>query len=482
MSVSAPPRYHTYGGWRRSRSLGVAGLDSRQTVMVVGAVMIPLGIASLLGLGYGLWLVPPALVVIALAVLRRDGVLVMDLAVANTRWRWAEWRGRTHYRGHIFTEHPKTGDLPGALAPTQLLEAEEPGRGTVGVVWNTATGKMSATLLLSPAGALLADAATVNRQVASWGALLASLSDNPAIVHAAVTIELQPESGAQLGDHVTGRLDPSAPPLARQVLTELVQIAPQGSSRVSARLTLTVDPVISAARPRSIPDAVAEVIRSLGGLSVASAGADVLRRATGTDLIKIVRSAYDPDVAASSRFNWEQLTWSDAGPVSAHEAWDHYRHDGGYSLSWALLEAPRQKVSHDVLLPLLSPGRWPRRVTLAYRTLSREAAGAVLEREVNAAAAAAEYRRRTKRDSNARDRADAERAAQAAAEEAAGAGLVQFSLYVTTTVADSRDLIEARREVEQAAGNSRLKLRLARGGQAALFAAGLPCGVYPPDL
>jgi hypothetical protein len=34
--------------------------------------------------------------------------------------------------------------------------------------------------------------------------------------------------------------------------------------------------------------------------------------------------------------------------------------------------------------------------------------------------------------------------------------------------------------VEAAAAGSRLKLRVSRFGQSAAFAAGLPCGVYPP--
>ena len=77
--------------------------------------------------------------------------------------------------------------------------------------------------------------------------------------------------------------------------------------------------------------------------------------------------------------------------------------------------------------------------------------------------------------------ADRARAIRAARQEARGAGLVQFTLHVTTTVTDPADLEEAKSEVERAAGDSRLKLRVARGGQAAAFAAGLPVGVFPPD-
>ncbi|MCX9193142.1 hypothetical protein C3Y87_17325 [Carbonactinospora thermoautotrophica] len=477
-ATTTEPR--TYGGWRRSRSLGIGRLDSRQTVILMTAVLVPLLAAAFGAVRLAFVLAGVALPVLGLALVQRGGVLLMDLALARARWQWAAWRGETSYRGGVFAELPRAWDLPGVLAPTTLLDVEEPGRGRVGVVWNQRTGWMSVTLLLSPAGALLADRATVERQVAAWGDLLASLADDETVRAAAVTIELVPESGTQLADHVAGRLDPDAPELARRVLGELVAAAPRGAARVNARLTLTVDPAAGGARPRSVPEAAAEALRSLAGLSVTAAGADVLRRASATDLVRMVRCAFDPDAAMAGVSEFDALTWGEAGPVAAEDLWDHYRHDGAYSISWALLEAPRQRVCHDVLLPLLSPGRFPRRVTILYRTLSRDEAGAVLEREVNAAAAREEYRRRTRRDPTARERADAERAARAAAEEAHGAGLVQFSLFVTTTVTRWEDLADARREVEQAAGRSRLKLRIARGGQSAAFAVGLPCGIYPP--
>jgi hypothetical protein len=480
-STTERPGNRLYGGWRRSRSVGLGSLDSRQTVMVVVAALAPIGTAAVRGLVDAAVVSVPALVVASLAVARRDGGLVLDLVVARLRWQIASWRGQTLYRGQVFTSHPRALDLPGVLAPTKLLQAREPGRSDVGIVWNQATGLMSATVLLSPAGALLADAETVDRQVASWGQLLSGLADNPLIHHAAVTIELVPEPGTQLADHVHGRIDAEAPQLARDVLTQIVAAAPKGASCVAARLTLTLDP-LRGTRTRGVAEAVAEVMRAIGGLPVASAGADVLRRATGTDLIRIVRTAFDPDTAVIPSAEFDQLTWADTGPVTVSDEFDHLVHDGAYSVSWVLLEAPRQKVPHSVLLPLLSPGQHRRRVTLCFRTLSREEAGLVLDREVNAAAAREEYRRRTKRDPTARDRADAERAARSAAEEAHGAGLVQFSMYVTATVTDPAYLVEARREVEQAAGLSRLRLRLARGGQAALFAVGLPCGIYPPAI
>jgi len=478
MTSMSQPR--TYGGWRAARSAGLGPLDARQTAVVLAAILIPIFAGFVAGIHLTLYLLPITALVVVGAIARHDGVLIVDSMRAWSRWRWAEWRTHTTYTGSVFTAVNRPWHLPGVLAPTRLLDVADPGRGRIGIVWDQRTGAMSATLMLSPAGALLADTDDVDRRVARWGALLAGLADDATIRHAALTVELVPEPGTQLADHVSARLDATSPALARSVMNELVDTAPRTSARVRTRLTVTCDPTIGAATARQVPDAVAELLRTLGGLAVSAAGAEVVARASASDMIRIVRTAYDPDSEAVTE-GWDLLRWHEASPVHAREGYDTYRHDGAHSVSWVLAEAPRQQVTHDVLLPLLSPGRFRRRVTLLYRTLPRDVAAQLLEREVNAAATREELSRRARRSSTARDRTDATRAARAAAEEAVGAGLVQVSLYVTVTCGDRAQLAEACREVEQAAGHSRLRLRRAYGGQAAGFAVGLGCGVYPSD-
>ncbi|MEU5858897.1 SCO6880 family protein [Nocardiopsis dassonvillei] len=471
-----------YGGWRRRRSVGFAGLDGRQSILLVMSLVVPLFAALVLGWALALWLVPFAVLTAIGAVVSVRGVWVVDLALALARYSLGRARGQSQYRAQLWAPWPRRGDLPGVLAPTHLLQADEAGRGPVGVVWNKQSGRMSATYLLSPGGALLADQEQVSARVAGWGETLAALADDTAITHASVTIDLQPEVGTQLTDHVQARTAPTAPPLARQVVQEVVAAAPVTTTRIRARMTLTINPM--ATRARDIPGGVAETLRSLGGLSLTAAGVDVLRRASADDLVRIVRTAFDP--AAEQVIDpdaWAQTDWADAGPVSAQEEVSYYAHDGMYSATWCLVEAPRQQVRHDVLMPLLAPGYFPRRVSILYRTLSRGEAGRLLAREKDAANARTYYQQKTGRDPSARDDADAARAHQAAYEEAQGAGLVEFSIFVTTTVRTLEQLVEASREVEQAASQSRLRLRPCWGGQAAAFATGLGvAGLYPPEV
>src|SRR5262249_49784818 len=127
----------------------------------------------------------------------------------------------------------------------------------------------------------------------------------------------------------------------------------------------------------------------------------------------------------------QELSWADAGPVGAQEAPDHYLHDGAASVTWAWREAPPQTVTPGVPARLLAPGPFPNRVSLQYRPLPAAEAARILESEVTAAQFRAVYRHRTGRDETARDAFDQARARQAAAEEAAGAGVCLVSLYVT---------------------------------------------------
>jgi hypothetical protein len=135
-----------------------------------------------------------------------------------------------------------------------------------------------------------------------------------------------------------------------------------------------------------------------------------------------------------------------------------------------------------VLARLVTPGRYPKRVSLQYRPFPAAEAMRVLEAEVNAAQFRAIYKRRTGRDETARDTYDQARARQAAAEEAAGAGVCLVSMYVTVTVASEAELLRAAAETEAAAETSRIRLRRMAYSQAAGFAVTLPCGICPAEL
>ena len=142
---------------------------------------------------------------------------------------------------------------------------------------------------------------------------------------------------------------------------------------------------------------------------------------------------------------------------------------------------PRRPLAYSVLLPLMAPGRFQRRITLAYRVLDPYEGEAVLEREIShayqRAQATAEVKGRAK---YGRRRADTQRAERAAAQVAGGSQVVDWTLMVTATARSTAELPAARQELERAVKATRgIRMRPAYGAQAAVFAAGLPLGLQP---
>ncbi|MGW2255127.1 SCO6880 family protein [Kitasatospora sp. NPDC001660] len=483
MTTAPENQVRLYGGWRRSRSMGIGMLNTGQTAIVVAAILAPIMLGNFVGWETTLPVtVPVALVVIVLACWQWQGMPLLDLAIARSRWQLAALKGETSFRGQ-FLPHPQALDLPGVAAPTRLLSVEDtsgPRAGRVGLVWNQATGKMAGTLLLASNGALLANRSQVDVNVASWGNALAGLANEADVDAATLTLQITPNSGAALSDHVRDRLDKSAPAAATATVRELVAAAPRASSSLAAWFTLVTTPGRGADRPRTPAEAAAETLRSLDGVDLMGAGADVVRRATDTDIVRLVLGAFRPEDGDAPEAEVRELTWDQAGPVAAEDLWGAYHHDGAVSVSYVLREAPRRPITYDVLLPLLSPGQFPRRVTLGYRVLSSKEAAAVVERELNASDAREQYRRRTQRSTTRRERADAAAAERTAEEEAYGAGLVQWTISITVTAPDAARLKEAQREIRTAARRAGgLRFRPAYGGQAAAFVYGLPVGIHP---
>jgi hypothetical protein len=486
--MTAPPR--TYGGWRRSRGIGLFGLGTTATFILLG-VFIALLIIAALSPGMLLYLAPPCVGGCAIGLIRIGGMPLAQLGLRRMRWWWAASHGYTRYRAEALVTSTGTVQLPGLLAGLELLSAED-GYGTrYGLIRDRRTGYLTATLRVVPASTWLADRDDADGWVAAWGGWLASLGHVPMLRWVTVTVATAPEPGSTLADSVGNVVDPAAPQAAREILAALVATAPSTAADVDTRVSLTFDPSVSVTKPKTVADAVAEVGRVLHGLQaqLSSCGVVVTGRCRAADIAGAIRAAYDPAsrgeinrVLATAKADDARLGWSNAGPAGAQELWDRYQHDSGISVSWAWREAPRSNVHADVLARLTAPGARPKRVSMQYRPLPASAATRVLENEVRAAEFRQEYARRTHRDPTARDSFDHARARQAAMEEAQGAGVTLVSLYVTVTASGEGDLPRAVAGTEAAADSSKVQLQRLYGSQAAAFTVGLPCGTCLPDL
>jgi hypothetical protein len=487
-----PGPVRTYGGWRRSRGIGLLGLGPTATYVLLGAFVVLVLVAAF-SLRAALYVAPPVMLAGATTLIRIGGVPIAQLAVQRARWHYGTSAGHTNYRADVVQRHTGTLQLPGTLAATELLSAEDGYGHRYGLVRDRHTGYLTVTLRVIPTSTWLADTEDADGWVANWGAWLASLGYIPALRWVTVTVDTAPDPGSTLTDQLARAIDTSAPRAALEIMDRLAATAPTAAADVDTRVSITFDPSRSPAAPKTIADAVTETGQTLLGLESAlgSCGVTVLGRARAVDIAGIVRIAFDPAVrghisqllATSIGPKLEQeINWASAGPAGAEERWDNYQHDSGVSVSYAWREAPRQNVHSDVLARLVAPGPYPKRVSLQYRPFPAAVAARTLDNEVRAAEFRREYSRRTRRDMTARDAHDHATARQAADEEARGAGVSLLGMYVTVTVTDPSQLSRAAADTEACAEASKIRLQRLYRSQAAGFTATLPCGICLPDL
>ncbi|MFF4902620.1 PrgI family protein [Streptomyces sp. NPDC001068] len=466
-------------GFRARQSFGFGGL-SRTATMVAAATLLADGLVATLAPLSLLVTLPVTIGVFALAAAKRHGMSALAYYWAKFAWRRAARYDATSYR-RLLLPYPYALDLPGVGASSTLIRAHDPTTGRpVGVVHDRATGHMTLTTLLAPGGSLMAPTAAVQSSLRTWGSVLDAMSTDEQVKGASVTIQITPGAGEALGDDVAGRKDPNAPQLAKRIIDELVRTTPHATASVAPWMSVTVDPNATASPPADLAEQVAETLRVVDSLDLSGTGTDIERRANDVDLRRIVRAAYDPDVFNARDAEFEELTWSECGPQAADDGWEEYSHDGGISVSWVLREMPRRPIPYSVLLPLLAPGRYQRRITLSYRVLDPFEGEAVLEREISHAHQRAQATAEVKGRAKYSQRADAQRAERAAAQVAGGAQVVDWTLMVTVTARRTADLPAARQELARAVKATRgIRMRPAFGAQAAVFAAGLPIGYSP---
>ncbi|MGB6162257.1 MAG: SCO6880 family protein [Pseudonocardiaceae bacterium] len=480
---SAAPTVRTYGQWRLPKGAGLLGLGTAGTgILFAGIIAVLIGVLISLRVGLGVAVVVVA--VMAPLVVRVGGRTGAQAVAARLAWWFGRRAGQHVYRSGPLSLVPGgTARLPGLLAPSVMLGAQDAyGRdfGLIKVPWSR---HYTAVLRCNADGAALVDTAQIDTWVANWGGWLAALAHDPGVAGVSVTIDTAPDSGQRLRGEVTRLIQPGAPALAARVLGEAAASYPAGSAQVSTRVAITWGPTMVAGH-REDTDVTVEIGHRLPALAegLARTGAGAAVPMSAQAIAEMVRVAYDPmcgrDVDAVHEAGDTGISWDDAGPVAAQEFWACLRHDSGLSVTWAMEEAPRGAVLSGVLTQLLSPH--PRllrkRVTLIYRPHSPGDAARIVDADVRDATFNATKNPRA----TARATADLRAAEQSAGEEASGSGVVRFALLLTVTVPDSAALAEAEPVVRTLAATARIRLRRAYGGQSAAFAASLGVGVLLP--
>ena len=507
MSVNADQR-RSYGGWQRPKSFGLWNLGTLGTGLVLGYLLVAILAEAFGGLRPALvWCAAGAVGLVPLAYRDRAGRTGWQIVAAHLAWLRRRRLGGEHVwlPGKLgpVAFGQQTHPLPGILAASTLLEADDPYGQPFVLIHLPQAHHYAVSIRVEPDGSALVDQDTVDTWVGHYDRWLAGLGHEPGLVGATVTVETAPDPGHVLASEVTRLLGGGGPELSTRVLREIAGTYPAGAAAVTAHVTLTYTAAVtsrSAAErellPLRSPDKPTRHLRSSGEVAaligrrlsgqlrdLALTGVGAPRPMSAAELAEQVRIAYDPAIAAAvdgcrADGHPSGVGWAEAGPAGGFERWGDYRHDSGHSITWQMVDAPKGVVDSRVLEDLLAPTEAVarKRVTLLYRPHDPADAPGIVDRDVRTAIGRATQR---KGEARAGETSRLEAARQAAREEASGAGLVRFALLVTATVTDPALLAQAADTVDQLARASRIRLRRCYGSQAAAFQQCLGVGILP---
>ncbi|MGW3104240.1 SCO6880 family protein [Streptomyces sp. NPDC001100] len=474
----------TYGNWRRPRRAGLGPLGLVGTFVIFGGLIATL-LASLISLYAAIIVfVPVVLFLIPLTIRTQDGRNVYQLFALRVGW----WR-RKAAGSHLYVSGPLSARPGGRFRPPGLLNKVTASEGRdaydrpFGILHHPQRDLYTIVLGCDPDGGSLIDPDQVDVWVALWGEWLARLSHEPGLKGATVIVETAPDPGTRLAHEVLPRIHPNAPAAARAVMEEVVERYPSASSEMHTYVTLTYGN--PAGQKRRKEDVMTELAIRIPGLlsGLVAAGGGAAYPLSAERIAEVVRVAYDPAVAADvlnarALEGGTGLEWDDAGPAAAVETVSAYQHDSGVSRTWMLTLAPRGTVRSSVLRGMLeaAPGTRRKRVALVYRAIDPATSARIVEADRRSAQFMATS---GKGMVQARAASEVRAAEQTAAEEASGAGLVEFSLMLTVTVDSMAELADASVTVRNLTAASRVLMRPADRMQAAAFSCTLPAGILP---
>nr|CTQ90333.1 narrowly conserved hypothetical protein [Kibdelosporangium sp. MJ126-NF4] len=477
----------TYGNWRRPRRAGFGPFGLVGTFGLFGGIVLVL-LMSLFSLVAALVTAVPLIVVLGPMVLRtQDGRNMYQLVTVRVGWLRRKAKGKHLYVAGPLSRRPGGRfSPPGLLSQVKMHEGRDAYDRPFGVLFHPSRRLYTIVLGCEPDGGSLIDPDQVDMWVASWGEWLARLAHEPGLRGAAVIVETAPDTGTRLANEVLPRIHENAPPVARAVMEEVVDAYPSASSEMHTYISLSYG--ISHNGKPNHDDMITDLAIRIPGLlaGLAGAGGGAATPLSAERIAEVVRVAYDPAVAGEvlnvrSLYGSTGLEWNDAGPTAAVETVKSYQHDSGVSRTWLLTLAPRGTVRANVLGSLLeaSSNTRRKRVALVYRPIDPATSAKIVEADRRAAQFMASS---GKGMMQARAASEIQATEQTAAEEAAGAGLVEFSLMVTVTVDSADELPDANVSVRNLAATARLSFRPADRMQAAAFTATLPVGILPWEL
>ncbi len=375
---------------------------------------------------------------------------------------------------------------PPQLRDLILLSAAAPGaRAGIGVLKDKRSGTYTGVLSVRGKSFSLLDDPDKARRLSTWAGILAGLAREGGFVHRVQWLERTiPDPGNELADYLKEAI--AIPYHARSVRSYLEVLDEAGP--VTQQHEVFVALQISAARSgRAIKAAgggdvgACEVLRrELSALSMRLIGADLTVEGALTPrlLARALRTAFDPldrvELARIESRSPERAGTSaaNAAPMATDERWASFRSDDTYHATYWIAEWPRVDVDPDFLAPVLLRTARMRTVSLLMEPVSPLKAIRSVESARTQAMVDEQMRSRIGYLPTARRQREKEALEEHERELSHGHAFFRFSGFITVHAATPEELEAACGEVEQAAGQSFLDLRLLYGQQAEAFTWG----------
>lgn len=481
-----------YSNLSRPKAPGISGLSPVQFLTLVASVLVALVLLFFVTFWAGItWIVVTLLAMLPWVV----GTMVFDAnpyaALAHrSKWSRADRKGLTVLaQGPVGLVSHGSLDLPGVMADSELLEAEDTYGNAFAMIHHRSVDHYSVVIETRPEGVVGLDQEDIDRRAAMWGTYLSVLARQRDLIGAQVVVETVPDSGLRLERAAMANVDPKASQFSRRVLENIVATAPAGSAQITTTVTLTFDATKHDGKGARDQDTMADDIGTalpglVSNLRLTGAG-HTLRARSAADIVDDARVSFDPSVATdiekARADGGTGLTWSECGPVATHSGKDYYAHDGSVSTSMMMVEPPKGVFYTLQLKELLQPSERVarKRVAMLYRPMDPALSAQLAEWRVTSATANADSKRRT--GPSERRKAALGSAQANARAEAEGAPFVRIGMIVTATVEDIADLSAARSALLNLAGQARLKFRPCWRMHDTAFVASMPLGIVLPE-
>ncbi len=381
------------------------------------------------------------------------------------------------------------GSAPAGVTVFDGLRVEElPGdpagsTGPVGVVVDGRARALTAVLAVRGHSFALLGPEEQDARVGAWARALASLAREGSAVHRVQWVETcLPDDGGSVKGYLADRAVLGADTPAGATYRALIDESSPVTHRHQVVVAVTVRPARAAGMVRAggggLERVGAVLVREIDGLRRAFEGADVtVDGVLGPGALTELLAA-----------PWRPAGWRDrcvtattdrpcstVWPMAVEPRWDAVRTDAVWHAVYWIAEWPRVEVTPDFLGPLLfAPLR--RSLSLVMEPVGPVRAARQVAQSRTADLADGELRRRGGFLVTARHARERESVEARDEELADGHAQFRFSAFLIVT-ADSRgELTAACAALEQAAGQSRLEVRLLYGQQDAALLCGVPVG------